>query len=184
VIVFSNTTPFIALASIDRLALLPQLFYKVHVAESVIHECAEGGRILVPSLRTLDWVIPVADETASALPFLLELDRGEKQTIVLAQKHGADRVIIGQLGQLGGGNWGNWGQTTVLHASVAGISSTVRAEPVEATASPSTGSGRTADLGSGRTADLGSGRTADLGSREIGVRPRFCGCGDHSFLGG
>ena len=93
-IVFSNTTPFIALASIDRLALLPQLFYKVHVAESVIHECAEGGRILVPSLRTLDWVIPVADETASALPFLLELDRGEKQTIVLAQKHGAARVII------------------------------------------------------------------------------------------
>jgi predicted nucleic acid-binding protein len=36
--VFSNTTPFIALASIDQLALLPQLFGGVHVAQSVIDE--------------------------------------------------------------------------------------------------------------------------------------------------
>jgi len=54
VIVFSNTTPFIALASIGRLDLLPQLFGKVHVAQSVIDECAEGGRILVPDLRSLE----------------------------------------------------------------------------------------------------------------------------------
>ena len=93
-IVFSNTTPFIALASIDRLALLPQLFDKVHVAESVIDECTEGGRILVPDLRSLDWVIPVADDAAVTLPILFELDRGEKQTILLAKKHGAGRVII------------------------------------------------------------------------------------------
>ncbi|MDO9224763.1 MAG: DUF3368 domain-containing protein [Pseudomonadota bacterium] len=93
-IVFSNTTPFIALASIDRLTLLPDLFDKVHVAESVIEECAEGGRILVPDLRSLNWIIPVEDEAVSGLPVLFELDRGEKQTIVLARKHGAARVII------------------------------------------------------------------------------------------
>jgi hypothetical protein len=94
VIVFSNTTPFIALASIGQLKLFPQLFDKVHVAESVIDECAEGGRILVPDLRSLDWVIPVADEATSVLPVLFELDRGEKQTIILARKYGAARVII------------------------------------------------------------------------------------------
>ena len=44
--VFSNTTPFIALASIDQLQLLPRLFGSVYVAQSVIEECAEGGRIL------------------------------------------------------------------------------------------------------------------------------------------
>lgn len=93
-IVFSNTTPFIALASIGQLELLPQLFGKIHVAESVIEECAEGGRVLVPNLKSLDWVIHVADETTSTLPILFELDRGEKQTIVLAKKHGAGRVII------------------------------------------------------------------------------------------
>jgi len=48
--VFSNTTPFIALASIDRLSLLPELFDQIYVAEAVIDECAEGGRILVPDL--------------------------------------------------------------------------------------------------------------------------------------
>ena len=93
-IVFSNTTPFIALASIGQLELLPKLFGKVHVAESVIDECAEGGRILVPNLRSLDWVIHVADEKTSTLPILFELDRGEKQTIGLARKHGAAKVII------------------------------------------------------------------------------------------
>lgn len=93
-IVYSNTTPFIALASIGQLELLPQLFGKVHVAESVIEECAEGGRILVPDLRTLDWVIPVADEATSLLPVLFELDRGEKQTLILAMKHCATRVVI------------------------------------------------------------------------------------------
>ena len=87
-IVFSNTTPFIALASIGQLELLPQLFDKIHVAESVIDECTEGGKILVPNLRSLDWVTPVADEATSTLPVLFELDRGEKQTIALARNTG------------------------------------------------------------------------------------------------
>ena len=93
-IVFSNTTPFIALASIGRLELLPQLFGKVHAAQSVIDECAEGGRILVPDLRSMDWVVSVADESTSALPVLFELDGGEKQTIILARKYAAAKVII------------------------------------------------------------------------------------------
>lgn len=54
-IVYSNTTPFIALASIGRLELLPKIFGKVHVAEAVIEECAEGGRILV-GRRTAEYL--------------------------------------------------------------------------------------------------------------------------------
>jgi len=83
--IFSNTTPFIALASIGKLELLPQIFRQIHVAESVIAECTEGGRILVPDLRSLDWIVAVADETTSALPIIFELDRGEKQTLFLAK---------------------------------------------------------------------------------------------------
>ena len=93
-IVYSNTTPFIALASIGRLELLPKIFGKVHVAEAVIEECAEGGRALVPDLRQLDWILPVADDNDAALTVLFELDRGEKQTILLALKHKAGKVII------------------------------------------------------------------------------------------
>jgi hypothetical protein len=43
VIVFSNTTPLVALASVDALHLLPALFQRVHVAESVAAECRAGG---------------------------------------------------------------------------------------------------------------------------------------------
>ena len=92
--VYSNTTPFIALASIGQLGILPQLFGKIHVAEAVIAECAEGGRILMPNLKALEWIVPVADDAMPAMPVLFELDRGEKQTIILALKHSSDMVII------------------------------------------------------------------------------------------
>ena len=38
-IVFSNTTPFIALSSIQQLSLLPKLFAEVHVVYEVAEEC-------------------------------------------------------------------------------------------------------------------------------------------------
>lgn len=92
--VYSNTTPFIALASVDQLDLLPKLFGKIYVADAVVSECAEGQRILVPNLKALEWIIPVADDEVSTLPVLFELDRGEKQTIILALKYSANTVII------------------------------------------------------------------------------------------
>ena len=92
--VFSNTTPFIALSSIDSLGLLLQIFGKIYVAEAVINECAEGGRILTPDLKVLDWIVPIVDDITSGLPVLFELDRGEKQTIILALKNSANLVII------------------------------------------------------------------------------------------
>lgn len=93
-IIYSNTTPFIALSSIDQLDILPKIFGKVHVAKAVIDECAEGGRIIVPDITQLSWIIPVADDIDTALTVLFELDRGEKQTILLAKKFKADKVII------------------------------------------------------------------------------------------
>ena len=93
-IIFSNTTPFIALASIGQLDLMPKLFGKIHVASAVIEECAEAGRILVPNLRNLEWIIPVNDIQANRLPILFELDRGEKQTTELALARKAEKVIM------------------------------------------------------------------------------------------
>jgi predicted nucleic acid-binding protein len=51
-----------------------------------------GG--IVPDLTQLAWVVPVADEDDVVLTVLFELDRGEKQTILLARKYKADKVII------------------------------------------------------------------------------------------
>ena len=76
-IVFSNTTPIIALASIGRLDLMPRLFGQVHVVSDVIDECAAGGAIPVPRLHTLDWVMEVVSTPVANPLMLLELDRGE-----------------------------------------------------------------------------------------------------------
>jgi predicted nucleic acid-binding protein len=54
--VFCNTTPFIALASIDRLELLHQVLGRISVAQAVVEECAQGGPIPVPALQSLPWV--------------------------------------------------------------------------------------------------------------------------------
>ena len=93
-IVYSNTTPIIALASIGRLDILSKVFSKIHVAQAVADECATGGKIVVPPLAELDWIVVVSDEENAHLTIMFELDRGEKQTILLAQKHNAEKVIM------------------------------------------------------------------------------------------
>ena len=91
--VFSNTTPFMALSSTDRLSLLPKLFTTVHVAESVARECAQGGPIKVPDLRGLEWVrvLPNPQQHQSGLWML---DAGERDTLELAIERHAELVII------------------------------------------------------------------------------------------
>jgi len=92
--VFSNTTPFIAFASIDKITLLPQVFESIYIAESVYEECAEGGPVFVPDLKQEPWINIVADDNAVSLPVQFELDRGEKQTIALALQHDADVILM------------------------------------------------------------------------------------------
>lgn len=92
--VFSNTTPFIALSAINKLDLLPSLFGEIHVADSVVKECQVGGRIVVPELLSLNWIIEHNDLGGVSLPVLLELDKGEKQTIALALREKGAVVII------------------------------------------------------------------------------------------
>ncbi len=93
-IVFSNTTPFIALSSINKLELLPKLFGEIHVVTEVIEECGVGGIIPVPNLRELHWVVEIQPSQAITMSILLELDKGEKYTLQMAKQMKADRVII------------------------------------------------------------------------------------------
>jgi predicted nucleic acid-binding protein len=92
--VFSNTTPFLALSSVDLLHLLPSIFDEIVVAPSVVDECREGGRILVPDLTSQSWVRvqPVQDERR--LPALFELDRGERDTLLLAAAQSGALVVM------------------------------------------------------------------------------------------
>jgi predicted nucleic acid-binding protein len=93
-IVFSNTTPIIALSSIQCLHLLPQLFGEIHLVNEVIDECAVGGPISVPSLMDISWIKTVHSTPIQHTSVLLELDKGEKHTLDMACKYKADWIII------------------------------------------------------------------------------------------
>ncbi|MBF0266092.1 MAG: DUF3368 domain-containing protein [Gammaproteobacteria bacterium] len=93
-IVFSNTTPFIALSAIDKLSLMPRLFNEIYVVFEVVEECSQGGLIQVPPLQTLTWVKCIKSKPLKNKMILLELDKGEKYTIDMACQLKADKVII------------------------------------------------------------------------------------------
>lgn len=93
-IVYCNTTPIIALASVDRLHLLPELFGQIRVPVAVIDECAAGGLIHVPPLSSMEWIIPGVDEPVEPSSVLMTLDRGEQQVLAQALTYDADWVII------------------------------------------------------------------------------------------
>ncbi len=93
-IMFTNTTPIIALSSIGQLDLMPQLFGRVYVVDTVVNECARGGKISVPDLKTLAWLERVESKHYPHNPLLIALDDGEKHTIEAALAHKADYAII------------------------------------------------------------------------------------------
>jgi predicted nucleic acid-binding protein len=93
-IVFSNTTPIIALSSIQCLHLLPELFGEIHLVNEVLDECAVGGSIFVPPLLEMSWIKQVRSTPIHHASVLLELDKGEKHTLDMACKYQADWVVI------------------------------------------------------------------------------------------
>ncbi len=93
-IVVSNTTPFIALSSVNLLHLMPTIFTRVVVASSVADECSDGGKIFVSDLTTLAWVQVQSVHSERQLPALFELDRGERDTLLLAAQQTSALVLM------------------------------------------------------------------------------------------
>ncbi len=97
-IIVSNTTPLIGLASIQRFDLLRQLFGEIHIAQAVYDEAVTFGREAGGAKRevsTADWVHIVTVKDRLAVDVLLdELDLGEAESIVLAREMNADWVLM------------------------------------------------------------------------------------------
>lgn len=97
-IVLSNTTPLIGLASIERFDLLRQLFGHLTIAQAVYDEAVVSGREEGGAKRevsTADWIATVAVTDRLAVDVLLDdMDTGEAETIVLASELGADWVLM------------------------------------------------------------------------------------------
>lgn len=97
-IVVSNTSPLIALASINRFDLLRQLFGQIVIAQAVWRESVLEGRERGGARREVmasDWIDTRTAANRQDVDTLLEyLDAGEAETIVLASEIPADWVLM------------------------------------------------------------------------------------------
>lgn len=97
-IVVSDTTPLIGLASIGRLYLLQELFDDVYIPQAVFDETVTSGREESKAKQEVSnakWIHVVEIKDRLAVNVLLdEMDLGEVETIVLASEMNADWVLM------------------------------------------------------------------------------------------
>lgn len=97
-IVVSDTTPLIGLASINRLDLLKELFEEVYIPQAVFDETVTFGRENSKAKQLVSnasWIHVVEVKDRLAVNVLLdEMDLGEIETIVLASEMNADWVLM------------------------------------------------------------------------------------------
>ena len=135
-IVVSNTTPLIGLATIRRFYFLRQLFGEIYIPRAVYDEAVVVGREVGGAKRevsTATWIHTAEIEDQLAVEVLLdELDLGEAETIILAHELNADWVLMDEkkgrrkLAQLGVPKIGTVG--ILLKAKQVGLLSVVRPE--------------------------------------------------------
>lgn len=92
-----NATPLIALALLDRLSLLPQLFSEIIAPQAVYQEVVVGGMGKPGSeaLLAVQWLQVVTPEVTPTIdPLLLGLDAGEMEVLLLVQQLKPDWVVI------------------------------------------------------------------------------------------
>ncbi len=96
-IIVSNSTPLISLATIDRLYLLEKMFGKVYIPQGVYKEVVvEGaGKAGAKEVSQANWIEIIEVHDRLSIKLLSdELDKGESETIVLANELGADWVLM------------------------------------------------------------------------------------------
>ena len=135
-IVVSDTTPLIGLASIGRFELLRKLFREIYIPQAVYDEAVVFGREKGGAKREVSrakWVKIKEVKDRLAVEVLLdELDLGEAEAIVLAREVNADWVLMDEkkgrrkLEQLGLQKIGTLG--ILLKAKEMGYIKTLRPE--------------------------------------------------------
>ncbi len=133
-IVVSNTTPLIGLASIEQFDLLRQMFGELTIAQAVYAEAVLAGREEGGAKREVTgaaWIKTITVRDRLAVEVLLdEMDLGEAETIVLARELHADWVLMDEkkgrrkLEQMGMPKIGTLG--VLLKARQAGLLTAIR----------------------------------------------------------
>ena len=96
-IVVSNATPLIALAKINRLAILPELLGTILVPQAVHDEVATFApdRPGAGEIRQAKWIRTRSVIDRIKVDYLrVDLDLGESETLVLAEETAADWILL------------------------------------------------------------------------------------------
>lgn len=93
--VIANNTPLVALAWLDRLDLLRDLYGEVLIPFAVRAEFLEYAPSLrLQTLLATPWIKPVAVKSKAFVRGITGLDRGEAEVLALAEERSARLVII------------------------------------------------------------------------------------------
>lgn len=91
--VVSNAGPLIALARIERLQLLRDLFQQIAIPPAVRAEILDAQS--VRALEKADWIFVQSVQDSLAVAMLRhQLDQGESEAIVLARETSAELLLI------------------------------------------------------------------------------------------
>lgn len=93
-IVVSNATPIITLASINRIDILKHFFSKVYIPQAVYDEIKSKKAYGYQEIDDEFFQVRNIEDTFAQNILLNDLDLGEAQTIVLAKELNADIVLI------------------------------------------------------------------------------------------
>lgn len=93
-IVVSNTTPIISLASIDKIYLLKKLFDNIYIPKAVYDEIKSKDSFGFDEIDDDFFVVKEVQDRLAVNILLNDLDLGEAETIVLAKELSSDIVLI------------------------------------------------------------------------------------------
>ena len=93
--VVSNTTPIISLLKIDKLQILKDLYDEIFISQEVFNEIEAGkNKEYYTDLSKIEWIRVKNIKDKKSLLYFLDLDKGEAETIILANELEADLTIL------------------------------------------------------------------------------------------
>jgi predicted nucleic acid-binding protein len=93
--VIINNTPLVALAALERLDILRNLYHEVLMPQAVYEEfIATDTANRLAILATMPWLKTVALRQPENIPYTDNLDRGEAEVLALAAETSARLLII------------------------------------------------------------------------------------------
>lgn len=97
--VIVNSTPLIALAKVDRLNLLREMYHAVIIPEAVYREVTEKNDIAAQRIKAaMDWIgVRKVNPDTDRRMYRAKLHDGEVEVMLLAQEMGADLAVIDDL---------------------------------------------------------------------------------------